>query len=100
MSNRVEKLSGTKVINTNFIDSFFIKYLQNNIPLAVELIASSEIIDQDILYGAVTTGNLWQFGKLDKIEKTIYQDINLFKIPNDLLDLGKVLLGILVYKLS
>ena len=95
MSNRVEKLSGTKVINTNFIDSFFIKYLQNNIPLAVELIASSEIIDQDILYGAVTTGNLWQFGKLDKIEKTIYQDINLFKIPNDLLDLGKVLLGIL-----
>ncbi|MDD1419091.1 hypothetical protein MEO40_08115 [Dolichospermum sp. ST_sed1] len=95
MSNRVEKLSGTKVINTNFIDSFFIKYLQNNIPLAVELIASSEIIDQDILYGAVTTGNLWQFGKLDKIEKTIYQDLNLFKIPDDLLDLGKILLGIL-----
>jgi hypothetical protein len=68
--------------------------------LAVELIALSEITDQDIFYGAVTTGNLWQFGKLDKIEKTIYQDINLFKIPNDLLDLGKVLLGILVYKLS
>ena len=63
--------------------------------LAVELIALSEITDQDIFYGAVTTGNLWQFGKLDKIEKTIYQDINLFKIPNDLLDLGKVLLGIL-----
>jgi hypothetical protein len=68
--------------------------------LAVELIALSEITDQDIFYGAFTTGNLWQFGKLDKIEKTIYQDINLFKIPNDLLDLGKVLLGILVYKLS
>ena len=63
--------------------------------LAVELIALSEITDQDIFYGAVTTGNLWQFGKLDKIEKTIYQDLNLFKIPNDLLDLGKVLLGIL-----
>ncbi|MDM3849727.1 MAG: hypothetical protein PT119_07035 [Aphanizomenon gracile PMC627.10] len=63
--------------------------------LAVELIALSEITDQDIFYGAVTTGNLWQFGKLDRIEKTIYQDINLFKIPNDLLDLGKVLLGIL-----
>ena len=63
--------------------------------LAVELIALSEITDQDIFYGAVTTGNLWQFVKLDKIEKTIYQDINLFKIPNDLLDLGKVLLGIL-----
>ena len=63
--------------------------------LAVELIALSEITDQDIFYGAVTTGNLWQFGKLDKIEKTIYQDLNLFKIPNDLLDLCKVLLVIL-----
>ncbi len=40
-------------------------------------------------------GNLWQFGKLDRIEKTIYQDLNLLKIPDDLLDLGKVLLGIL-----
>ncbi|MTJ50306.1 hypothetical protein [Dolichospermum sp. UHCC 0259] len=63
--------------------------------LAVELIALSEITDQDIFYGAVTIGNLWQFGKLDKVEKTIYQDLNLFKIPDDLLDLGKILLGIL-----
>ena len=63
--------------------------------LAVELIALSEVTEQDIFYGAVTIGNLWQFGKLDKVEKTIYQDLNLFKIPDDLLDLGKVLLGIL-----
>ncbi|MDB9461516.1 hypothetical protein [Dolichospermum circinale] len=47
--------------------------------------------EQDIFYGDVTIGNLWQFGKLDKVEKTIYQDLNLFKIPDDLLDLGKVL---------
>lgn len=63
--------------------------------LAVELIALSKVEDQDIFYGAVTIGNLWQFGKLDRIEKTIYQDLNLFKIPDDLIDLGKVLLGIL-----
>lgn len=63
--------------------------------LAVELIDLSEITDQVIFYGAVTIGNLWQFGKLDKLEKTIYQDLNLFTIPDDLLDLGKVLLGIL-----
>jgi hypothetical protein len=63
--------------------------------LAVELIALSQVTEQDIFYGAVTIGNLWQFGKLDKVEKTIYQDLNLFKIPDDLLDLGKVLLGIL-----
>ena len=63
--------------------------------LAVELIALSEVTEQDIFYGAVTIGNLWRFGKLDQVEKTIYQDLNLFKIPDDLLDLGKVLLGIL-----
>ncbi len=63
--------------------------------LAVELIALSEVEEQDLFYGAVTIGNLWQFGKLDRMEKTIYQDLNLFKIPDDLIDLGKVLLGIL-----
>ncbi|WP_242031182.1 hypothetical protein [Anabaena sp. FACHB-1237] len=63
--------------------------------LAVELIALSQVTEQNIFYGAVTIGTLWQFGKLDQIEKTIYQDLNLFKIPDDLLDLGKVLLGIL-----
>ena len=63
--------------------------------LAVELIALSEIEEQDIFYGAVTIGNIWQFGKLDKVKKEIYQDLNLFKIPDDLLELGKVLVGIL-----
>jgi len=61
----------------------------------VELIALSEVQDQDIFYGAVTIGNLWQFGKLDRNEKTIYQDLNLFKIPDDTIDLAQVLLGIL-----
>ncbi|MGK7932058.1 MAG: hypothetical protein AB4041_11580 [Microcystaceae cyanobacterium] len=63
--------------------------------LAVELIALSEIEEQDIFYGAVTIGNLWQFGKLDRRKKTIFQDLNLFKNPDDLIDLSKVLLGIL-----
>lgn len=64
--------------------------------LAVELIALAEIEeDQNILYGAVTIGNIWQFGKLNRQENTIYQDLNLFKIPDDLMDLGKVLVGIL-----
>ena len=63
--------------------------------LAVELIALSEIEEQDIFYGAVTIGNIWQFGKLDTLKKEIYQDLNLFKIPDDLLTLGKVLVGIL-----
>lgn len=63
--------------------------------LAVELIALSEIEEQDIFYGAVTIGNVWQFGKLERIKQEIYQDLNLFKVPDDLLELGKVLVGIL-----
>ncbi|NES99424.1 MAG: hypothetical protein F6K61_02405 [Sphaerospermopsis sp. SIO1G1] len=63
--------------------------------LAVELISLAEIEAQNIFYGAVTMGDVWRFGKLDKTQKQIVQDINLFKIPNDLLDLGQVLVGIL-----
>lgn len=63
--------------------------------LAVELIALAEIETQNIFYGAVTMGDIWRFGKLDKNQKQIFQDINLFKIPDDLLDLSQVLVGIL-----
>ncbi|NET72385.1 MAG: hypothetical protein F6K62_16045 [Sphaerospermopsis sp. SIO1G2] len=63
--------------------------------LAVELISLAEIEAQNIFYGAVTMGDVWRFGKLDKTQKQIVQDINLFKIPDDLLDLGQVLVGIL-----
>jgi hypothetical protein len=43
----------------------------------------------------VTIGNVWQFGKLDRIQQTIFQDLNLFKVPDDLEDWVKVLVGIL-----
>lgn len=63
--------------------------------LAVELIALSQIQEKSILYGAVTIGNIWQFGKLDSSDKQIHQDINLFKIPGDLDSLFAVIMGIL-----
>ena len=63
--------------------------------LAVELIALAEVEEDNIFYGAVTMGDVWRFGRLDKGEKKITQDLNLFKIPDDLEDLGKVLVGIL-----
>ncbi len=40
-------------------------------------------------------GDVWRFGKLDSIGKVIVQDINLFKIPDDLESLASVLVGIL-----
>ncbi|MDY6939855.1 MAG: hypothetical protein SWY16_19655 [Cyanobacteriota bacterium] len=63
--------------------------------LSAELIALSQAEDCDVLYGAVTIGNLWQFGKLDRTEKRIIQDIELFKVPGDLDLLVRVLVGIL-----
>ena len=63
--------------------------------LAVELIALAEVEENNIFYGAVTMGDVWRFGKLNKAEKQITQDINLLKIPDDIKDLGEVLVGIL-----
>ena len=51
--------------------------------------------EHDIYYGAVTIGDVWRFGKLDPVEQIVTQDINLFKIPDDLDDLTRVIVGIL-----
>lgn len=63
--------------------------------LAVELIAMSHVEEQNILYGAVTMGDVWRFGKLDRSQQTIFQDVNLFRVPDDLDDLIKIMVGIL-----
>lgn len=63
--------------------------------LAVELIALSHIEEQTVFYGAVTMGDVWRFGKLERSQQQITQDINLFKVPDDLDTLVRVLLGIL-----
>lgn len=48
-----------------------------------------------LLYGAVTVGNIWQFGLLDVKNKTLHKDIDTFLAPADLEKLFAVLLGIL-----
>ncbi len=63
--------------------------------LAVELIALSKVEEQQVLYGAVTIGDIWQFGKLDNQQQQITQDIDSFRVPADLDDLIRVLVGIL-----
>lgn len=63
--------------------------------LAVEMIALSEADDQDVLYGAVTIGNAWNFGRLDRQRQQIIQDISLVSIPNDLEKLVRILVSIL-----
>jgi hypothetical protein len=48
-----------------------------------------------MIYGAVTMGTLWTFGILEESSKTIFQDILSYRVPSDLEELVRVLVGIL-----
>lgn len=65
--------------------------------LAVELIALDQWTDSEepVLYGAVSTGDIWQFGRLNRISKQVEQDLTLYPIPADLAALSQALLSIL-----
>ncbi|WNZ24325.1 hypothetical protein HJG54_16640 [Leptolyngbya sp. NK1-12] len=54
--------------------------------LAVELSALDQWLenDQPTVLGAVTTGDIWQFGQLHRQEKLIIQGIRLFVISDEL----------------
>ncbi|BBD64342.1 hypothetical protein NIES4072_19950 [Nostoc commune NIES-4072] len=65
--------------------------------LAVELIALEQSLDEQssILFGAVTNGDDWKFGTLNRQQKLITEDIKLYRVPEGLEDLVRVLVGIL-----
>lgn len=65
--------------------------------LGVGLIAIAQWSPSEnpILYGAVSMGNIWQFGVLHRQTKQIVQDLNLYRVPADLEDLLRVLVAIL-----
>ncbi len=65
--------------------------------LAVELIALDKWTDSVTprLYGAVSTGEIWRFGILERATKTVIQDLNLFRVPADLEELLRILIAIL-----
>ena len=65
--------------------------------LAVELIALDRWIDSNdlILYGAVTTGDIWQFGSFHRQSRQITQDLMLYRVPTDLEVLMQILVRIL-----
>lgn len=70
---------------------------QGFVQLAVELVAFDQWLMQEtpLLYGAVSMGNIWQFGILDRVAKQVTQDYNLFRVPADLSDLMPILVAIL-----
>lgn len=63
--------------------------------LAVELIALAKVTEQSVIYGAVTMGEAWRFGKLDTQARQISQDITLYRVPDDLEQILAILLGII-----
>lgn len=67
--------------------------------LAVELIALAKRQESpEPLFGAVTIGEVWRFGKLDPQKQVITQDLELFKLPGDLDTLVSALIGIMEKK--
>ncbi len=67
--------------------------------LCAELIALDrweKIGDQEILLGAVTTGNIWQFGRLNRTNKHIEQGLESYRVPEDLEPLMRILVQALV----
>ena len=67
------------------------------VQLAIEMIAIDQWIEseQPILYGAISTGNIWQFGQFNRQTRVVTQDLNLFRVPADLDDLLRILVKIL-----
>lgn len=65
--------------------------------LAVELIALDQWSDSDqsTLEGAVSTGDIWQFGLLHREHRQITQNLNLYRVPADLEELLRILVAIL-----
>ncbi|MEL6776776.1 MAG: hypothetical protein AAFO06_05920 [Cyanobacteria bacterium J06597_16] len=65
--------------------------------LGAELIALDQWTRQDtpIIYGAVTTGDSWQFGQFLRAERKILQDTKLYAVPLELETLVSILLGII-----
>jgi hypothetical protein len=73
------------------------------VQLAVELIALNLWLArrqgipqlERSLLGAVTTGDIWQFGIYDPVDQVVTQDTNLYRVPADLEVLAQTLRGIL-----
>lgn len=61
--------------------------------LAVEMIALDQWIDspQPQLLGAVTTGSLWQFSRLNRTSQQITQGLESYRVPEDVEPLLRIL---------
>ena len=65
--------------------------------LAIEMIALDQWseVTQPSFLGAVTTGNIWQFGVLHRQSKQIEQGLNLYRVTEDIEAVVRILLAAL-----
>lgn len=66
--------------------------------LAAEMIALDrweKTPAQEILLGVVTTGKIWQFGRLDRVRKHIEQGLEQYRVPEDLDSVMRILVAAL-----
>ncbi len=69
--------------------------------LSAQLIALDKYEDSDfgnMLYGAITIGEVWKFATLNRTEKQITKDINSYTIPSEVDKVFSILMGIVVSK--
>lgn len=67
--------------------------------LVAEIIALDQwdrTTDQSILIGAVTTGKIWQFGRLNRATKHIEQGLDSYRVTEDLEPLMRILVQALI----
>lgn len=70
--------------------------------MAVELIAldqwekSTSVEQQPQLFGAVSTGTIWQFGVLHRQDKLVTQELTLYRVPTDLEPLTRIIVAALL----
>lgn len=69
--------------------------------LVAELVAldqwegATTVSQQPILIGVVSTGTIWQFGRLDRTAKHFEQGINSYRVPEDLEQVMRILIAAL-----
>ncbi|MBW4666864.1 MAG: hypothetical protein KME60_05320 [Cyanomargarita calcarea GSE-NOS-MK-12-04C] len=56
---------------------------------------ATTVSQQPILIGVVSTGTIWQFGRLDRIAKHFEQGINSYRVPEDLEQVMRILVAAL-----
>ena len=66
--------------------------------LAAEIIALDQYEDEDhpeVLYGALTIGEVWRFALLTRKAKSLIKDVHIYRFPEDTEDIFGILMGIL-----